>query len=59
MEIIAAVHANLVRPRRDGGIESESDLKEFSLGLTQCNATFGHGGERADNKIKGAEYDWK
>jgi len=68
MEVIATVHVNLSglakAMRRDGSIESESDLKEFSLGFTQCKATFdfvdvGHGKERADNKIKGTEDHWK
>ena len=44
--------------RRDGSLDNEGDLKDFSLGFTQGKATFdfvdvGHGKERADNKIKG------
>jgi len=45
---------------RDGCLENESDLKDFSLGFTQAKATFdfvdvGYGKERADNKIKGKD----
>ena len=44
--------------RRDGTLENESDLRDFTLGFTQGKATFdfvdvGYGKERADNKIKG------
>lgn len=62
VEIIAKVCANmsgLARAmRRDGCLDSESELKEFSLGFTQAKASFdfidvGHGKERADSKIKG------
>jgi len=61
VEVIAKVYANLSglckAMRRDGSIESESDLKDFTLGFTQGKATFdfidvGHGKERADNKLK-------
>ncbi|KAF4813574.1 hypothetical protein CGCTS75_v013620 [Colletotrichum tropicale] len=63
VEIIAKVCANmsgLARAmRRDGCLDSESELKEFSLGFTQAKASFdfidvGHGKERADSKIKEA-----
>lgn len=62
IEVIAQVYANLAglakAMRRDGSIDNESDLRDFSLGFTQGKATFdfvdvGHGKERADNKIKG------
>ncbi|KAK4188807.1 hypothetical protein QBC35DRAFT_182171 [Podospora australis] len=61
VEVIAKVYVNLAglcrAMRRDGAIENESDLKDFSLGFTQAKASFdfidvGHGKERADNKIK-------
>ncbi|KAK0706716.1 hypothetical protein B0T26DRAFT_657086 [Lasiosphaeria miniovina] len=61
VEVVAKVYANLAglskAMRRDGSLENESDLKDFSLGFTQGKATFdfvdvGHGKERADNKIK-------
>ncbi|KAK0652071.1 hypothetical protein B0T16DRAFT_94073 [Cercophora newfieldiana] len=61
IEVIAKVYANLSglakAMRRDGSLENESDLKDFSLGFSQGKATFdfvdvGHGKERADNKIK-------
>jgi len=44
--------------RRDGSLETESILKDFSLGFTQGAASFdfvdiGYGKERADHKIKG------
>ncbi|KAK3683924.1 hypothetical protein B0T22DRAFT_501279 [Podospora appendiculata] len=61
VEVIAQVFANLEglarAMRRDGSLDSESSLKDFSLGFTQGKATFdfvdvGHGKERADNKIK-------
>lgn len=47
--------------RRDGCLDSESELKEFYLGFTQAKASFdfidvGHGKERADSKIKGMLY---
>ncbi|KAJ0280223.1 hypothetical protein COL26b_003550 [Colletotrichum chrysophilum] len=66
VEIIAKVCANmsgLARAmRRDGCLDSESELKEFSLGFTQAKASFdfidvGHGKERADSKIKGISHD--
>ncbi|KAK3314742.1 hypothetical protein B0H66DRAFT_320552 [Apodospora peruviana] len=61
IEVIATAYTNLSgltkAMRRDGSIDNESDLKDFSLGFTQGKATFdfvdvGHGKERADNKIK-------
>jgi hypothetical protein len=44
--------------RRDGCLDNETDLKDFTLGFTQAKASFdfidvGHGKERADSKIKG------
>ncbi|OHF00309.1 hypothetical protein CORC01_04290 [Colletotrichum orchidophilum] len=63
VEIVAKVCANLSglgrAMRRDGCLDSESELKEFSLGFTQAKASFdfidvGHGKERADSKIKEA-----
>lgn len=44
--------------KRDGSIENESELKEFTLGFSQAKASFdfvdvGFGKERADSKIKG------
>lgn len=62
VEVIAKVYANLAglckAMRRDGSLDSESDLKNFSLGFTQAKASFdfvdvGHGKERADNKVRG------
>ena len=62
MEVIAKVYANLgglaKAMRRNGCLEAEETLKEFTIGFTQGKATFdfvdvGHGKERADNKIKG------
>ncbi|KAK0741915.1 hypothetical protein B0T21DRAFT_121554 [Apiosordaria backusii] len=59
--VLAQVYLNLAglskAMRRDGCLDNESNLKEFSLGFTQAKATFdfvdvGHGKERADNKIK-------
>ncbi|KAK0626776.1 hypothetical protein B0T14DRAFT_534862 [Immersiella caudata] len=61
IEVIAKVYANLAglakAMRRDGSLDNEMDLKDFSLGFSQGKATFdfvdvGHGKERADNKIK-------
>jgi hypothetical protein len=61
MEVIAKVYANLgglaKAMRRNGCLEAEETLKEFTIGFTQGKATFdfvdvGHGKERADNKIK-------
>lgn len=66
IEIVAKVYANLSglskAMRRDGSIDAESDLKEFTLGFTQAKASFdfvdvGHGKERADSKIKGMYHD--
>ncbi|GKT49920.1 uncharacterized protein ColSpa_10101 [Colletotrichum spaethianum] len=63
VEIVAKVCANLSglgrAMRRDGCLDSESALKDFSLGFTQAKASFdfidvGHGKERADSKIKEA-----
>ncbi|KAK1639651.1 hypothetical protein BDP81DRAFT_459066 [Colletotrichum phormii] len=63
VEIVAKVCANLSglgrAMCRDGCLDSESELKEFSLGFTQAKASFdfidvGHGKERADSKIKEA-----
>ncbi|WYZ37371.1 hypothetical protein EsH8_II_000877 [Colletotrichum jinshuiense] len=63
VEIVAKVCVNLSglgrAMRRDGCLDSEVDLKEFSLGFTQAKASFdfidvGHGKERADSKIKEA-----
>nr|XP_036585813.1 c-x8-c-x5-c-x3-h zinc finger protein [Colletotrichum truncatum]KAF6796004.1 c-x8-c-x5-c-x3-h zinc finger protein [Colletotrichum truncatum] len=63
VEIIAKVCANLSglgrAMRRDGCLDSEGYLKDFSLGFTQAKASFdfidvGHGKERADSKIKEA-----
>lgn len=62
VEIVAKVVANvggLARAmKRDGSLENDADLKDFSLGFTQCMASFdfvdiGYGKERADSKIKG------
>ncbi|KAK3387700.1 hypothetical protein B0H63DRAFT_521729 [Podospora didyma] len=62
IEVVAKVYANLAglskAMRRDGTLDSESDLRDFTLGFTQGKATFdfidvGYGKERADNKIKG------
>ena len=44
--------------RRDGSLEQDSDLKDFSLGFTQGPTSFdfvdvGYAKERADMKIKG------
>ncbi|KAK0670890.1 hypothetical protein QBC41DRAFT_220654 [Cercophora samala] len=59
--VLAQVYLNLAglskAMRRDGCLENESSLKDFTLGFTQAKATFdfvdvGHGKERADNKIK-------
>ncbi|KAK4180728.1 hypothetical protein QBC36DRAFT_15424 [Triangularia setosa] len=59
--VLAQVYLNLAglskAMRRDGCLENEHSLKEFTLGFTQAKATFdfvdvGHGKERADNKIK-------
>ncbi|KAK4640087.1 hypothetical protein QC761_603850 [Podospora bellae-mahoneyi] len=59
--VLAQVYLNLAglskAMRRDGCLENESNLKDFTLGFTQAKATFdfvdvGHGKERADNKIK-------
>ncbi|TDZ46078.1 hypothetical protein CTRI78_v009052 [Colletotrichum trifolii] len=61
VEIIAKVCANLRglgrAMRRDGCVDSEQELKDFSLGFTQAKASFdfidvGRGKERADSKIK-------
>ncbi|KAK3988167.1 hypothetical protein QBC44DRAFT_106000 [Cladorrhinum sp. PSN332] len=61
IEVIAHIYVNLAglckAMRRDGSVDSESDMKDFSLGFTQAKASFdvvdvGHGKERADNKIK-------
>ncbi len=45
--------------KRDGSLESDADLKDFTLGLGQGKASFdfvdvGYGKERADSKIKGS-----
>lgn len=62
IEIVARVYANLAglakAMRRDGSIDTESDLRDFALGFTQAKASFdfidvGHGKERADSKIRG------
>lgn len=62
LEVIAKVYANLAglcrAMRRDGCLDSETLLKDFTLGFTQAKASFdfvdvGHGKERADNKVKG------
>lgn len=62
VEIIAKVCANMQglgrAMRRDGCLDSEQELKDFSLGFTQAKASFdfidvGRGKERADSKIKG------
>ncbi|KAK4193999.1 hypothetical protein QBC40DRAFT_291545 [Triangularia verruculosa] len=59
--VLAQVYLNLAglskAMRRDGCLENEGNLKDFTLGFTQAKATFdfvdvGHGKERADNKIK-------
>lgn len=61
IEVIASVYANLAglckAMRLSGAVDSESDMKDFSLGFTQAKSSFdvidvGHGKERADNKIK-------
>lgn len=61
IEVIAKVCANLTglckAMRRDGSLENESDLKDFTLGFSQGKASFdfvdvGFGKERADTKIK-------
>ncbi|KAK4133078.1 hypothetical protein BT67DRAFT_383101 [Trichocladium antarcticum] len=61
LEVIAKVYANLAglcrAMRRDGCLDSETRLKDFTLGFTQAKASFdfvdvGHGKERADNKVK-------
>ncbi|KAF6821679.1 c-x8-c-x5-c-x3-h zinc finger protein [Colletotrichum sojae] len=63
VEIIAKVCANMSglgrAMRRDGCLDSEMELKDFSLGFTQAKASFdfidvGYGKERADSKIKEA-----
>ena len=62
VEVTCRVFANLAgltkAMRRDGSLEQESDLKDFSLGFTQGQASFdfvdvGYGKERADSKLKG------
>lgn len=62
-EIIARVCANVSglakAMKRDGCLDDTDDLREFALGFTQGKASFdfidvGHGKERADSKIKGA-----
>ena len=62
IEVIAKVVANVgglaKALRRDGSLENETNLKDFTLGFTQGMASFdfvdiGHGKERADSKIKG------
>ncbi|KAK4167418.1 hypothetical protein QBC43DRAFT_255852 [Cladorrhinum sp. PSN259] len=61
IEVVANIYVNLAglckAMRRDGSVDNESDMKDFSLGFTQAKASFdvidvGHGKERADNKIK-------
>lgn len=44
--------------QRGGCLDTQSDLKDFTLGFTQAKASFdfidvGYGKERADSKIKG------
>lgn len=62
-EIIAKVVANMAglskAMKRDGAVDSESDVRDFMLGFTQAKASFdfvdvGYGKERADSKIKEA-----
>lgn len=62
MEVIVKVCANIdglgKAMRRDGSLDSMEDLRNFTLGFTQCKASFdfidvGHGKEQADSKIKG------
>lgn len=61
VEIVCSVYANLAglskAMKRDGSLELDSDMKDFTLGFTQAKASFdfvdvGHGKERADSKIK-------
>lgn len=61
VEVVCNVYANLAglskAMKRDGSLELEADMKDFSLGFTQAKASFdfidvGHGKERADSKIK-------
>ena len=62
LEIQAKVCANISGLAkamcRDGSLENQEALKDFTLGFTQGKASFdyvdvGHGKERADSKIKG------
>jgi len=62
VEVICRACVNLAglarAMRRDGSLDQESDLKDFTLGFNQAKASFdfvdvGHGKERADSKIKG------
>lgn len=62
VEVVAKVVANVgglaKAMKRDGSLENDADLKDFTLGFTQCMASFdfvdiGYGKERADSKIKG------
>jgi hypothetical protein len=62
IEVIAKVCVNLAglaqAMRRDGSLESESQLKDFTLGFTQAIASFDSidiGCGRSDVKIKGRE----
>lgn len=68
IEVVCNVYANLAglskAMKRDGSLELESDMKDFTLGFTQAKASFdfvdvGHGKERADSKIKGKLLDTK
>jgi hypothetical protein len=60
---VAKVVANLSglarAMRRSGSLDSDGDLKDFTLGFTQAKASFdfvdvGYGKERADSKIRGS-----
>lgn len=62
LEIQAKVCANISGLAkamcRDGSLDNQEALKDFTLGFTQGKASFdfvdvGHGKERADSKIKG------
>ena len=62
VEVICRAFANLSgltkAMRRDGCLDQDADLKDFTLGFTQGLASFdfvdvGYGKERADSKIKG------
>jgi hypothetical protein len=62
VEVITKVYANLTglgkAMRKDGSVENENDVKQFSIGFSQAMASFdyvdvGHGKERADSKIRG------